>query len=200
LLFCRIAAVQSGESVPVNPPPKIEFMTDVDGTIVGPTLPFEGIKDLEIIVTTAQQISYPVLDKTLKELQSRGASHLHVISLAYVFKDGQLFYQPGSFLSRIGINVQPPELDIDLKFLAAKAEGSGAAMPKPISTPFGVIAGLNYLVGINAAGEIVFVERQGHTPDLPEIDSALRLAHVGRPAYLDGKEVPAAIMVSIPVQ
>jgi TonB family protein len=196
----RAVPVRTLVSVPFGVPPTIEFMIDEDGTVLGPTLPFEDIKDLEIMVSTAQQISYTALDKALKDLQSRGASHLNVFSLGYVFKAGQLFYQPGPSLSRIGINVQPPELDIDLNAMAAKAIASGVPVPKPISTPFGVVAGLSYLVGINATGEIVFVERQARTPDVPEIESALRQAHVKKPAYLDGKEVPAAIMISIPVQ
>jgi TonB family protein len=203
----RAVSVRTFVSVPFGVPPTIEFSVDANGKIIGPDIASGDIKNLEIAVSTAPQISYAILEKALKELQSRGASHLRLSSMAYVFKAGQLFYQlhdqANAFLSQNALNVQPPELDMDLNYLALKAAAGGVEKARLISTPFGTIVrpGPSYMVGINAAGEIVFVERNAATdaPDQPEIEAAIRQAHVKRPAYLDGKAVPVAITIAMPV-
>jgi hypothetical protein len=204
----RAVPVRTFVTVPFGVPPTIEVFVDADGKVLGPAIAPDDINNLEVTVSTAPQISYAILDKALEELQRRGTFHLRLSSMAYIFKAGQLFYQlhdqANAFLSQPGVNIQPPELDVDLNSLASKAATGGVEKPRLISTPFGTVVrpGLSYLVGINPAGEIMFVDRNpaAGTPDLPEIDTALRQAHVKRPAYLDGKTVPVAITIAIPVQ
>jgi TonB family protein len=204
----RAVAVQTSVSVPFGVPPAPEFYADANGKIWGPTIPFENIGELNVTLSTAAQISYETLDKALKEMQRRGALHLQLSSPGYFLKAGQLFYQlqdlQNPFLPAIGTNIQPPKLDVDLNSLGAIAAADGAEKTGSISTPFGTIVrpGIAFVVGVNAAGAVAFVERNAPagTPILPETESALRNARVLRPAYLNGKGVPAAITVSITVR
>ena len=158
-----------------------------------------------IIVTCEDWTSFPVLEKTLKNMQNQGIS-FHLSSWAYAFEAGRLFYRvlSGTALSSdADTDVQPPKLDLVADHLAALAKASGPSAYLPPSAIGGglliPVTYLSYVVYVSERGEIAEVQRTGG-PDVPEVETALKQARVLLSGQRGGEPVPATVSVFIPIK
>jgi protein TonB len=137
-----------------------------------------------VLINAAPQVSISEFEQILRKFQEQGIQNIQVTG-ACLYKAGQLYYAPG--VLRGAERLLPPELNIDLGWLAAMARASAN---------IGDANALSYRVFVSGSGRVVAVERIAG-PDIPEVEAALSQAMVKVPGRFGNEFVPAAAAITI---
>jgi hypothetical protein len=179
----------------------------------------DNLRDREVTIQIAPglNVSFVTIERTLQDVEKQAVKKLTLLAPAYVFAAGQLFYSvpvntgvqfsrptdapPGaprhypagtdaSVIQGYDTSVRPAELIIDLANLAKLGKPSGNS---------GIV--LRYLICVSANGEIQTVLSQNPPArDITEIAAALKQVRVKSPGQRNGKPVPTAVPVFVPLK
>jgi len=176
--------------------PSLRLSMDPDGSLRnladGSVVTLDALKEStgNIIISVPPQLPFTLVDQVLANLRSQGI-HSTVLQGNYLVgagRDGRLFYGPGAV--RGGGRIQPPQLNIDLNWLASMASSSGLLGNARI---------LSYYVYVTETGQVVGVERRAG-PEIPSVEAALQQAQVLSPGRFGSEPVPAVALVQILIQ
>ena len=209
-----------------EPSPELRVRFDADGSfrdLNGRSVTKDMLQgnDVTVQIPPDEPLPLVTMEAVLRELKNQGIGKFRLLSPAYRFTTGRLFYEtvpesmdfprpsqlPSGGISLfpagtrgfgLGIDqdVKPATLRIDMERLTGIAKASAVRYP---ATPFA--APLRYRVCVNESGEVVAVEKEYEsTPEIPEIIAVLKKTVVTAPGRRLGKAVPTAVPVTIPLR